>query len=151
MKRTWKVFGNVLIASALTSRVAASIGLVEPKKFDDDIWLNVRKEVEQSQSDLALDPDFGEALLSALASGAVLRETILISYHSLPEANWTQLDNFWQNQKIIQTSAAGIQAFVDVRTSVVGANKVAPGELYENWILRAHHKPGHYGGGGNNG
>lgn len=151
MKRFWRIFGNVLIASALMSRAAAALGLVEPKTFDDDIWMKVRKDVEQSQSNETIDPEFGDALLAALSSGADLRETILISYHTLPEASWTQLDGFWQNQKIIQTSAAGIQAFVDVRSSLTGSHAVAPGKLYDNWILQAHHKPGHYDQGGGNG
>ncbi|SMY10361.1 hypothetical protein [Flavimaricola marinus] len=150
MNRIWRFFGNTLIVSALMSRAAAAMGIVEPARIDDDIWRNLRKEIELERVPLALDADLGDALVSALEAGGDLHETILISYRILPENKWQSLDDFWQDQRVIQTSASGIQAFVDVRTSVSGSAGVTPDELYENWILRAHHKPGHYDNGGGN-
>ena len=150
MKRVWTYLGNFLAASAVLSRAATAMGFVEPKSIDEDVWMQVRREIEQDQVDALPDPDFGEPLLSALEAGADLRETILISYRTLPASDWPRLDTFWQGQESIQTSAAGIQVFVDVRSSLVGTNAVAPGKLYENWILKAHHKSGHYDNGGGN-
>ena len=150
MKRVWTYIGNVLAASAVLSRAATAMGFVDPKPIDEDVWIQVRREIEQDQRDLLPDPDFGAPLVSALAAGADLRETILISYRTMPASEWPKLDAFWQGQEVIQTSAAGIQALVDVRSSLTGTHAVAPGALYENWILRAHHKPDHYDNGGGN-
>lgn len=150
MTRIWKFIGNTLIVSALLSRAASAMGFVEPARVDEDIWRNIRKEIDLNQTTMPLDSQLGDTLLSVLESGGDLHETILISYRTLPEQDWPTLDNFWQDQKIIQTSAAGIQAFVDVRSSLSGATKVTPDALFENWILRAHHNPGHYDNGGGN-
>lgn len=150
MNRFWKFLGNSLIVSALMSRAAAAMGVLEPARVDSDVWRNVRKEIGNDYVNPGLNVDFSDALLSSVDAGGNLHETILISYRSMPESDWGQLDSFWQDQKVIQTSAAGIQAFVEVRTSLDGANAISPNSLYENWVLRAHHKPGHYDNGGGN-
>lgn len=146
----WRIFKQVVVGSAIASKAVASTFPAGAMPEPDSTWQNVRREIE-AQNQVVPLPEALQYLISEhYDEPDELVQTVRLSYLAVSRRDTDALDAFWLAHPRIKNDPQLFNSVLTLRSlGLDGATAPTPDDLLEKWILRAHHKPGHYQGGGN--
>ena len=129
----WAISLVAILVSATSSGNAAVYVQVNPT---DDIWRDVRRELEQSRLPQGIAPALAQ-VLGRLETGSDYRLIMKLSYSIAKPGDVKALDEFWTRYLTARRENAGFVTMLQMRDRVKGAQAMDRQSYLENWLYLA--------------